>query len=508
MVSTTLELSNIHKRYGNTVALRDVEFSCRQGEIHAILGENGAGKSTLIKVITGIVKADKGNSSVLGRNIGNLKPVEIIHLGLSTVYQELSFVPDLTVARNFVLASQYSTFLSNRAVNKLVQEQLQEFEIYGISANMLVRELSIGQRQQLEIARALYRKPEVLLLDEPTSALNPPEVEWLFSYLRQLKENGCSIVFISHRMDEIKGICDRITILRNGENAGTFNSNDVDNDTIIRAMLGKSLDNTYSTIGKNEESRNNEIAVELKNLSVSPGLRDISFKAYKGEIIGIAGLAGQGQIQLFSALYGLAQPSSGVININGKKVTVSSPRKAIANGIVYVPSDRGNEGLLLNLPVEENMALPVLEDFSKFGWIDEKRERNAVMSMAKQVGISITKVDDPARSLSGGNQQKVLLGKWLLTGAQVILLYDPTRGVDIGTKLEINTFAAELAKEGRTLFYYSTDVDELSHIADRIIVFYQGKIIAELSGHQINSEAVLAATTGHKKDLEAKTTNE
>lgn len=502
MADPVLELAGISKRFGTTHALQEVSFSCQAGEIHALLGENGAGKSTLIKIVTGVLKPDEGTARFLGSAVPFGHPGRVTAAGLSTVYQDLSLVPGLTVASNFYLGEPRMFFAPSRLKERKVGRVLAEFGLTDIAPTDLVDSLSFGQRQRLEIVRALNRNPRVLLLDEPTSALSRPEVEWLFALLRTHRERGAAIVFISHRMGEIRGICDRVTVLRNGQNVGTRDADSVNDGEIVQLMLGRSLAAAFPTRPERSATQPGAAlaaapVLEVRELAVAPLLTHVNFSLNPGEVLGIAGLDGQGQRLLLGALAGTRRVQAGEILRRGRPVRIGSPAASIRNGIALIPADRAREGLIMPLSVCQNMSLPVIGRFTRFGLIREAEEKTAVVEMASVLDLGLDRIQTAVGNLSGGNQQKVLLGKWLMTGAEAILLDDPTQGVDVGTKFEIGVQILRLATEGRGVLLYSTDLSELAHLADRVLVFYQGRIAAELQGSEMTEEAILMAMTGH-----------
>jgi ribose transport system ATP-binding protein len=451
----------------------------------------------LIKIVTGVLKPDEGTARVLGVPVPFGHPERAIAGGLSTVYQDLSLVPALTVASNLCLGERGVPFQTSRTKERRARRVIDEYGLSDIGPRDLVEDLSFGQRQRLEIVRALQRKPRLLLLDEPTSALSQPEVEWLFDMLRRQRELGVATVFISHRMSEIRGICDRVTVLRNGQNVGTQEAASVSDAEIVQMMLGRSLAAAFPARPEQAATQNSVPVLEVRDLSVESLLRGVSFSLASGEVLGIAGLDGQGQRLLLGALAGTRRSQNGEILRRGKSVRIGSPTASIAKGIAFIPADRAREGLLMPLSVGQNMSLPVIGRFTRLGLIREAAEKAAVVEMASRLDIGSDRVQTAVGNLSGGNQQKVLLGKWLMTGAEVILLDDPTQGVDVGTKYEIGVQILRLAAEGRGVVLYSTDLGELAHLADRVLVFYQGRIAAELRRPLMTEEAILTAMTGH-----------
>ena len=496
MGDDVLTLRGVSKQFGTTRALHDVSLSVRAGQIHALLGENGAGKSTLIKIVTGLLAPDSGEVEALGTPVRFGRPDRVIASGLSTVFQDLSLIPGLTAAANLALGTRGVGRIVARS-RRSARATLAAFGVTDIDPDDLVSDLSFGQRQRLEIVRALARRPRILLLDEPTSALGQPEVEWLFGLLANERARGTAIVLISHRMGEIREVCDRVSILRNGEHVGTRDAESVSDAEIVQLMLGRSLAAAFPDRTAVPRPAAPDVALDVADLAVPPLLREATFAVHAGEVLAIAGLDGQGQRQVLRALGGLEPGGSGIVSRRGHRVSVRSSRAAISAGIALVPADRAREGLLLPISVASNMSLPIVQRFARRILIDEDAERDAVAAMASSLDLAADRLPLPVSALSGGNQQKVLLGKWLLTQAEVILLDDPTQGVDVGTKYEIGAQVLRLASEGKGVILYSTDLDELVHLADRVLIFYAGRIVAELSQPGLDAEAILGPMTGH-----------
>lgn len=493
-----LELIGIAKAFGPTLALDNVSLRIDRGRAHAILGENGAGKSTLVRIVDGVLRPDRGTMAVLGTPVEFRDPHEAQRHGIGAAFQELSLVPDLTVAENLFLGSEPTgpgPMVLPRDLRARAGELLASVDLAGISPATLVRDLRLGERQMLEIAKAVRARPRILLLDEPTSALGQRSMDWFYRIVEALKAQGVTIVFISHRLAEIGVICDRMTILRNGRVVQTSAVGEVPEAEVIRLMIGRSLQATFPTRRPKAER---EVALETRKLTVGASLVDASVELRRGEILGVAGLAGHGHLELFLALFGVARPQSGEILVGGRPVVIRHPRDAVAAGIgiSLVPEDRKTEGLFLHLSVWLNLAMPALRSIATHGWISRGPVTRRVKVAAARANVPVGTLGLEVASLSGGNQQKVVIGKWILAGARVLLLYDPTRGVDIGTKAEIYHLMQALADQGVSILFYSTDLAEVTHLADRVIVFYRSKIVRELEGSAISEEAVLAAALG------------
>jgi len=488
-----IEIDNISKKFGNTQALNNVNFQAAGGEIHAILGENGAGKTTLVNILSGVIKPDSGSVKILGQDIQSFDPARMICSSVATVFQNLSLIPSLTVAENLFLRDAHRPVKYREEYTKS-QDLLQHYSIKDIDPFKIVEDLSLNQKQKIEIIKALFRQPKVLMLDEPTSALNPPEVEWLLEIIQQLKKENVCILYISHRIAEVRELCDKISVLRNGEKVGTFQTKEVSDSQIVEKMLGhhlvKGLRSAEKVVTKED------VILQVENAYCLPELKPTNLFVHKGEILGMAGLAGQGQMDFFKILFGIQPCPACQVIVQGQSVHIKSPIDAIKAGIVFLPAERNNNTMFLGLSTKQNMTVAILKKISDYGWLNQKQEEKLVDSISKSLNININHLNNRISSLSGGNQQKALLGKWLLTNSSILLLYDPTRGVDIGTKFEIIKFVKQIAESGKTVIYYSTDIDELVEISDRVIVFYQGQICDEFIKTDIKSEKILQSVTG------------
>ncbi|HWE60784.1 MAG TPA: sugar ABC transporter ATP-binding protein, partial [Chloroflexota bacterium] len=475
-----IEGQAISKSFGGVQALREASFSAEPGEVHALVGENGAGKSTMIKILSGLYPPDSGRIRVQDREVSLANPQAAMRLGIGTVFQELTLLPYMTVAENLLLGREprVAGLIRRAALPERAQALLDQYGVTGLNPLELVADLTLGQRQIVEIVKAVSRTPAILFLDEPTSALAENEVKWLFGQIRDLRRRGVCIVFTSHRWNEIKDIADRITVFRNGENVGTFAAIDLSEEAAVELMTGRKLDMQYP---EPPPVTQREVVFAARDL-VGKDLRGATFSAFKGEILGVGGLAGQGQRELFLALFGAARVKSGTITVADRSVHLHSPRDAIRDRIALVPEDRKTEGLLLPLSVRVNLTLPILNRLSRAGIVNRREEDMLDRRMIAQLAIRTPSADQPVGTLSGGNQQKVLLGRWLLSGARILLLYDITRGVDVATKHDIYKLMLQLAADGHCLLFYSTDTEELAHICHRVIIMREGRFVAELEG--------------------------
>ncbi len=483
----------VSKAFGGVQALRAASFSARAGEVHALVGENGAGKSTLIKILGGRLAPDDGSVLLDDRPVRLAGPADAAKRGVGTVFQELTLLPWLSVAENLLLGREPRSGLGLIRRSRLAptaEAVLDELGIHHIDPRALASEISLAERQIVEIVRVIIRRPRILLLDEPTSSLVEREVEWLFARIRELSARGTAVVFTSHRWNEITSIADRITIFRNGAEVGTYAA--IDEAEAVTLMTGRQVDALYPPLPA--VPRDAPPVLELADASLH-GAASIGFSLAAGEILGIGGLAGQGHRELFTGLFGAPPLKRGRIKVGGALVRIGQPADAIhaALGIALVPEDRKTEGLLLPLSVRENLTLPILAQLSRFGVIRGGAESQMSRDMIARLGIRTPSAAQPVGALSGGNQQKVLLGRWLLADSRILLLYDVTRGVDVATKHEIYELMTRLAAEGRAILFYSSDTEELAHLCHRVLVLRGGRVVAELAPPRLTAEAIVAA---------------
>ena len=488
-----LAADKLSKAFGGVQALSAASFDARAGEVHALVGENGAGKSTLIKILGGRLPPDSGTVLYDGQTIHLAGPADANARSIGTVFQELTLLPWMTVAENLLLGREprSALHLIRRGALALEAEAvLAGLDIHHIDPRALASEISLAERQIIEIARVVMQHPRVLLLDEPTSSLVEREVEWLFARIRELSIAGAAVVFTSHRWKEITSIADRITIFRNGREVGTFDK--IDESEAITLMTGQQVETLYPR--RPSFPANAAPALELTNARLMTAT-SLELTLHAGEIVGIGGLAGQGHRELFLGLFGAAPLHHASIRIGGKSTRIASPADAIHAqlGIALVPEDRKTEGLLLPLPVRDNLTLPILSRLSRLGVIRGGVERRMSRAMIAQLGIRTPGPMQPVGALSGGNQQKVLVGRWLLAESRILLLYDVTRGIDIATKHEIYELMMRLAGEGKAILFYSSDTEELAHLCHRVLVLRDGHIAAELAPPELDAEAIVAA---------------
>jgi len=487
---TAIEGAAVRKSYGGVLALEDADFAAAPGEVHALVGENGAGKSTMIKALAGVIRPDAGRILIKGEETRLRSPQDALRRGVATVFQELTLLPRMTVAENLLMGREprgAGGLIRRRALPGAAAELLAEHGVESVDPGELVENLALAQQQLVEIVRAVMRKPAVLILDEPTSALAKREVEWLFGLVRQLRDDGACVVFTSHRWSEVTDLADRITVFRNGTDVGTREK--LSEEDAVSLMTGREVSTAYAEPeGKPED----EVLLKAENLT-APGLDGVNLKLRAGEILGIGGLEGQGQRELFHALFGLTS-GGGQLEIRGKSVRLHSPRDAIRAGIAFIPQDRKAEGLLLPMTVRENLTLPILRRIAAAGILRPAGERKTAGRMIERLAIDARRPGQPVGTLSGGNQQKVLLGRWLLADSRILLLYDVTRGVDVATKQDIYELVTDLAAEGRAILFYSSDTEEIAHLCHRVLVLREGAVAQELEGPGIPAEDIIGAS--------------
>ena len=494
-----VEALKVSKHFGGTVALNEASFRCHNGSIHALVGENGAGKSTLVKVLAGVVVPDSGTININGKPSSIRSPGDASRFGIVPVFQELSLLPTLTVAENIFISDPPRNRLGlvNRKTLRQQTEQLfASLGFHQVDPNALISELPLAQRQLIEIAKALSRHPQLLIMDEGTSALSIQDVELVFRVMRRMRDEGRSVIFISHRMAEVKEIADILTIFRDGQDVGSFPMGSVSEDEMVQLMIGRKLEQVFPP--KPGPRAQSAPVLEVKDLGWENALHDISFRVGKGEIVGLGGLDGQGQGELLFALFGLLRSLRGQILIEGQRKNINSPTAAASAGIslALIPEDRKTEGLIQSMSVGDNATLATLDELARVGLIDPKLERIAVERVIEQMRIRTPSGRTITRNLSGGNQQKVVIGKWLLTQARLYLLHDPSRGIDVGTKQEIYHLMRSLADQGAGLLFFSTELAELVGMCDRVLILYEGRIFQELTESDITEEKIILAALG------------
>jgi ribose transport system ATP-binding protein len=490
-----LSMRGVSKRYGGVVALKSADIDILPSRIHAVLGENGAGKSTLIKIMAGVVAPDSGSMTLDGTTVAFSSPAAANEAGIVCVFQELSLVPDLTVADNISAGDPPRRFgmIDRRRQHNIALAALAEAGATDIHPSALVRDLSLSRRQIVELAKALARKPRLLILDEATSALTAADVEKVFAVIKRLREQGTALLYISHRMHEIAELADDCSVFRNGSKIATYAAGAKTDTEVVELMIGREYKNVFPP--KSAAYKNSNPILKCNNLSWAGQLKNISLAVRPGEMIGLGGLDGQGQRELLLALFGVLRGVSGQIELAGKPSPVRGPDSARgANaGMALIPEDRKTEGLMLPMSIRENLCFSALPRMSRMGVINRKQEAAKVAEMVKTLSIKVSDPELPVSSLSGGNQQKIVIAKWLMNEPRIILLNDPTRGIDVGTKQEIYVLLRKLAESGVAIVFYSTDYDELIGCCDRVLVMYDGAIVRELEGHDITERALIAS---------------
>lgn len=492
-----LEMRHISKNFPGVQALNDVSISVNRGEVRALVGENGAGKSTLIKILSGASQPDQGEIWLRGVKVDYYNPLEALALGIGAIYQEFNLVPQLSVAQNIMLGQMPTRWgWINRP--KMYQQAQAVLEQLGVALDpsLIVGELNVAQQQIVEIAKGLARDLQIFIMDEPTATLNLVETEHLFHVIRTLKSRGVTILYISHRLQEIFEIADSVTVLKDGEVVGTKPIKALTSDQIVQMMIGRQLSSYYPP----RATAVGNVVLKAKNLNLGDSLVGLNLELHQGEILGIAGLEGHGQRELVQALFGAMRLDSGEIYRDNQlePINISSPIAAIQAGIGLVPDDRKRDGLVLIRPVSENIALPSLRERTNAGFfVNRKRERVFEVDLIQKLKIRAGRSSQAVINLSGGNQQKVVMAKWLGMEPKILIVAEPTRGVDVGSKSEIHHILRELANNGVGILMISSELPEILGMSDRILVIFQGQIVAEMSGEGATEEAIMAAATGH-----------
>ncbi|MER2106776.1 MAG: sugar ABC transporter ATP-binding protein [Solibacillus sp.] len=490
MTEYILELENITKEFPGVKALDNIQFKVRKGSVHGLMGENGAGKSTLMKIIFGIYTPNKGTIKFKGKDYKVTGPKEAVKSGISMIHQELSPVGHMTVAENIFLGREF-TYGRTNLVNdkKMIKEAQALFDSLNmkIDPTIQMKELSIANMQMVEIATAVSHNADLIIMDEPTSAITDKEVEQLFTIIQNLKEKGVTIIYISHKMDEIFQICDELTVFRDGKYIATKGTEEIDQSTLIQLMVGREIKQVFHK----EDVEISDVLLEVKNLSRYGKFENVSFSIRKGEILGIAGLMGAGRTEVIESVFGIYPADSGEIYLNGQKVLIKTPQDAIKYRMALLTEDRKLTGAFLPLSIKENMVLSNLTEFLKFGLTDERLINERCNEMVKMLNIKTPHINQLIMNLSGGNQQKVLLARWLLNDPELLILDEPTRGVDVGAKAEIHKIMSRLAGEGKAIIMISSELPEILGMSDRIVVMHEGQKKGELMREEANQESIL-----------------
>lgn len=488
-----IELKNITKTYPGVVALNDVSLGFKPGEVHAICGENGAGKSTLIKVMAGAATPEEGEIFVNGEKITAMDPGLSRQLGIEVIYQELILAPHVSVAENIYMGTRFgkSIVVDWNTMNEKAQSILNSMDITAFKATDIVENLKTANRQLVAIAKAISMNVKFLIMDEPTAPLGEHEVQVLLRIVKELKKKGVTIVYVSHRLDEVFEISDRVSVFRNGQWIKTMNTCDTDKNELIKLMVGRDIGSTYPE----RNSKIGDVVLKAKNI-VAEGVKNVSFSVRAGEVLGIGGLVGSGRSELVNTIFGAQKMQSGEIFIKGKKVDINSPSKAIENGIGLIPEDRKLHGLMLEKDVGFNLSICILETISKYCVVDFKTEEQKQREIIERLRIKLPHAGVLAKTLSGGNQQKVVLAKWLLAEADVLIFDEPTRGVDVGAKQEIYQLINELTDKGMAVIMVSSDMEELMGVPDRIIVLHEGECTGGLDKKDFSQVEILKLASG------------
>ncbi len=498
-----LTMRDISKTFPGVKALQHVDFTLREGEIHALMGENGAGKSTLIKVLTGVHDFEAGEIKMAGNDtpIVNKSPQDAQNNGISTVYQEVNLCPNLTVAENLFIGREprKAGFIDWKTMNKKSSELLKSLDIDANAADKL-EECSLAKQQMIAIARAVDMKCRVLILDEPTSSLDDDEVEKLFVLMRKLRGEGVGIIFVTHFLEQVYAVCDRITVLRNGELVGEYETKDLPRVMLVAKMMGKDFDDLADIKSAHGELKEFIPVIEAEGIGRKGSIRPFDFTVNKGEVVGLTGLLGSGRSELVRAIYGADKPDSGRLKVNGKEAKINTPLDAMKLGMAYLPEDRKKDGIIADLSVRENIIIALQAKKGMFKLMSRKEMEEAADKYIEMLQVKTASRETPIKSLSGGNQQKVIIGRWLLTNPEYLILDEPTRGIDIGTKTEIQKLVLDLADQGMAVTFISSEVEEMLRTCSRMGVLRDGKKVGELSGEELTQEGIMKAIAGGEGD--------
>lgn len=501
MGETIVSMKNISKNFPGVKALDHVQFELRSGEVMALLGENGAGKSTLMKILSGVYTRDEGSLEIFGKEYGDLTPRQAQEIGVAIIHQELNMCRHLSVAENMFLGREKvkAGVLSNAQMEEEAAKILEELKI-DMDPGQVVGELPVSKQQMVEIAKALSTHARILIMDEPTSALTAREIEDLFRIIRDLKAKGCGIVYISHRLEELSHIVDRVTIMRDGQFITSMNFRDTTLDEIIANMVGREIKEKFPRVSCEKGKK----VLEVRNLNAGHMVRNVNFSLYEGEIVGFAGLMGAGRTETTRAIFGVDPKEGGEIILDGKPVTIRKPEDAIRAGIVLAPEDRKKDGLCTKLSIRHNIALPNLDLIcNKFGVINSQKELEMCDRVVENLKVKTPSVEVNTGNLSGGNQQKVVVGKWLARNSRVVIFDEPTRGIDVAAKVEIYNLMNDLKKQGIAVMFVSSEMPEVMGIADRLIVMCDGRITGEMSAEEATQSGILTLATQFENKLEA-----
>jgi ribose transport system ATP-binding protein len=493
MADSLVEMKDITMTFPGVVALERVTFESRAGEVHAVVGENGAGKSTLMKILAGVYQPDQGEILLEGHPVRITSPHEAQRMGISIIYQELNLLPDLNVAENVFLGREPRGALGMVDAAALERQATAVLARLGVDIDprMLVSRLSVAQRQMVEIAKALSLNARIVIMDEPSAVLGGRDLERLFEVIAALKQNNVAVIYISHRIAEIFQIADRVTVFKDGRVVGTYDVASIDKPSLVRMMIGRTLSEAFPARGK----QCGEEILRVENMCGGEKLKNISLTVHRGEIVGIAGLVGAGRTELAESIFGARRVDDGQVWINGKRVKIDSPRRSIRHRLGFLTEDRNKEGLVLGLTVKENVALPSLDIRQHWGFVNLKAEGEVVEGMARDLSLRTSSLSADVENLSGGNRQKAVLAKWLISGPELLIFDEPTRGIDVGAKSEIWRLMRELADQGKGVLMISSELPEIVGMSDRIVVMHRGCVVGELEGGSATEEEVMMLAT-------------
>ncbi|SIR26629.1 sugar ABC transporter ATP-binding protein [Halanaerobium kushneri] len=498
MENDLIQMNNIEKSFPGVKALDKCKFNLKKGEVHALVGENGAGKSTLMKVLTGVYKEDAGEIFHKNQKVEINSPKKAQDLGISIIYQELNLMPHLTVAENVFIGREEKKnklFIDKKKLNKKTKDFLDMLNI-NLDPQAKVKDLTVAKQQMVEIIKALSYQSEVLIMDEPTASLTDSEIEDLFRIVRRLRNEGVGIIYISHRLEELKQITDRITVMRNGKYIDTVATKEAEIDNIINMMVGREV---YETSSNKNSKNENEVILEVKNLTRKGAFKDISFNLKKGEILGMSGLVGAGRTEVARAIFGADEIDAGEIYIHGKKVNIDSPSKSVEVGIGYLSEDRKRYGLALGRDVATNIVLANMNEYmNKFGFMKENKIEKFAQNQVQQLNIKTPNLKQDVKNLSGGNQQKVVIGKWLDKDSEILIFDEPTRGIDVGAKNEIYKLLNNLVEEGKSIIMISSELPEILRMSHRVLVMCEGRLTGELGIEEATKEKIMKFATMRK----------
>ena len=498
---SVLEMRHIYKTFPGVKALQNVDFTLKKGEIHALMGENGAGKSTLIKVLTGVEEFETGEILIDGCDhaIVNRSPQEAQNRGISTVYQEVNLCPNLTVAENLFIGREprKGGLIDWKTMNKKAGKLLQDLDIHA-DVTQTIDHYSIAIQQMVAIARAVDMSAKVLILDEPTSSLDDGEVEKLFTLMRRLKAEGVGIIFVTHFLEQVYAVCDKITVLRNGQLVGQFTTAELPRVQLLSKMMGKDFDDLAAIKNSRSEEKHgdDDVVIKAVGLGKKGYIKPFDLVIHKGEVVGFTGLLGSGRSETVRVLYGAEKPDEGELKVNGKTLTARHPLMSMNAGMAYLPEDRKNEGIIADLSVRENLIMALQAKRGIFHLLSRKQQEEFTDKYIEMLQIKTASRETPIKSLSGGNQQKVIIGRWLLTNPDFLILDEPTRGIDVGTKTEIQKLVVKLAEQGMAVVFISSEIEEMLRTCDRMVVMRDGTKVGELSNDEMNQSTIMSTIAG------------